>query len=109
MVTIFPIINNTISRIDLSQAAESELANLSTSCEPATFGVNQKDVLDESYRKARKLDVANFATKFELHNSEIMNVVRAALLEGHDSNRPVEAELYKLNVYGECELNNVFF
>jgi hypothetical protein len=92
---------NTISRIDLSRAAESELANLSASCEPATFGVDQKDVLDESYRKARKLDVADFATKFELHKSKIMDVVRAALLEGHDSNRPVEAELYKLNVYGE--------
>lgn len=50
---------NTISRIDLSRAAESELANLSASCEPATFGVDQKDVLDESYRKARKLDVAD--------------------------------------------------
>jgi hypothetical protein len=73
-----------------------------TACEPATFGVNQKDVLDESYRKARKLDVANFATTFELRKSGIMDVVRAALLEGHDSNRPVEAELYKLNVYGEC-------
>jgi hypothetical protein len=101
VVTIFPIINNSISHIDLSQATESELANLSAACEPATFGVDQKDVLDESYRKARKLDVANFATKFKLHKSKIMDVVCAALLEGHDGNRPVEAELYKLNVYGE--------
>jgi hypothetical protein len=96
-----------ISRIDLSQPSEAELAHLSSVCEPATFGVNQKDVLDESYRKARKLDVAHFATTFELRKSGIMDVVRAALLEGHDSNRPVEAELYKLNVYGECRLNNM--
>ena len=101
MVT-FSVINTVISRIDLSQATESELVNLSNFCEAATFGVNQKDVLDESYRKARKLDVANFSTKFELHKSDIMCVVRAALLEGHDGNRPVEAELYKLNVYGKC-------
>jgi hypothetical protein len=67
------------------------------------------DILDESYRKARKLDVANFAITFELHKSGIMDVISAALLQGHDSNRPVEAELYKLNVYGECGLNNVFF
>jgi hypothetical protein len=84
-----------ISRIDLSQASELELVNLSNACEPATFGVNQKDVLDESYRKARKLEVANFATTFDLRSSGIMDVVRAVLLEGHDS---VEAELYKLNV-----------
>ena len=85
------------------------MANLSASCEPATFGVNQEDVLDESYRKARKLDVANFSTKFELHKSEIMDVVRAALLEGHDSNRPVEAQLYKLNVYGEFRPQYMLF
>ena len=79
------------------------MENLAGACDPATFGVNQKDVLDESYRKAGKLDVVNFATKFKLEKSGIMNTVRAALLEGHDSNRPVEAELYKLNVYGERE------
>jgi hypothetical protein len=77
------------------------LENLARACNPATFGVNQKDVLDESYRKAGKLDIENFASKFKLEKSGIMTVIRAALLEGHDSNRPIEAELYKLNVYGE--------
>lgn len=83
------------------------MENLASACEPATFGVDQKDVLDESYRKARKLDVAHFATTFELRKSRIMDVVRAALLERHDSNIPVEADLYKLNVYGECRTNNL--
>lgn len=92
---------NIISRLELSRASESELENLARACDPATFGVNQEDVLDESYRKAGKLDVANFATKFKLEKSGIMDAVCAALLEGHDSNRHVEAELYKLNVYGE--------
>ncbi|KIM76941.1 hypothetical protein PILCRDRAFT_77326, partial [Piloderma croceum F 1598] len=87
--------------IDLSQASKLELENLSSTCKPATFGVDQKDVLDESYRNARKLDIADFATTFELRKSGIMDVVRAALLQGHDSNTPVEAELYKLNVYSE--------
>ena len=97
---------NTISHIDLSRASKSELVNLSSACKPATFGVNQKDVLNESYRKARKLDVTNFATSFNLHKSGIMDVVCAALLEGHNSNRPVEAELYKLNMYGEYRPSN---
>lgn len=109
MVVLFPVINNIISRIDLSQATESELIHLSDTCNAATFGVDQKDVLDESYRKARKLDVVNFSTKFELHKSDIMRAVRAALLEGHDSNRPVEEELYKLNVYGKFGPDNMFW
>ena len=35
---------NTVSRIDMSQASELELANLSSACKPATFSVDQKDV-----------------------------------------------------------------
>ena len=46
---------------------------------------------------------------FELHKLGIMDVVHAALLEAHNINRPVLAKLYKLNVYGECGLNNMFF
>jgi hypothetical protein len=38
--------------------------HLSDACQPATFGVNKEDVLDESYRKAGKMDVTDFATNF---------------------------------------------
>lgn len=84
------------------------LRSRTRACDPTTFGVNQKDVSDESYRKAGKLDIENFASKFKLEKSGIMTVIRAALLEGHDSNRPIEAELYKLNVYGERKLEFIF-
>jgi hypothetical protein len=94
--------NPIISRIDLSNASEAELQHLSDTCQPATFGLNQEDVLDESYRKAGKLDVADFATKFVLADSGLMDVVRAELLEGHESTKAIKAELYKLNVYGEA-------
>jgi len=30
-----------------------------------------------------------------------MDVIRSELLEGHESNKAIKAELYKLNVYGE--------
>jgi len=73
----------------------------SNACQPAKFGVNQEDVLDESYRKARKMDITDFATKFTIADSSLMDAVRSELLEGHNSNKYIEAELYKLNVYGE--------
>jgi hypothetical protein len=73
---------------------------LSEACQPATFGVNQEDVLDESYRKAKKMDATDFATKFIVADSSLMDVIRSELLEGHESNKPIQAELYKLNVYG---------
>jgi predicted 2-oxoglutarate/Fe(II)-dependent dioxygenase YbiX len=31
-----------------------------------------------------------------------MDVIRSELLEGHESNKAIKAELYKLNVYGEA-------
>jgi hypothetical protein len=94
--------NFIVSRIDLSNASEVELEHLSAACQPATFGVNQEDVLDESYRKAGKMDVTDFSPKFNLADSSLMDVVRSELLEGHESNKAIRAELYKLNIYGKA-------
>src|ERR1700733_2489961 len=91
-----------ISRIDLSNAFETELKQLSEACQPATFGVNQEDVLDESYRKAGKMDVTDFSPKFNLADSSLMDIVRSELLEGHKSNKAIKTELYKLNLYGKA-------
>jgi hypothetical protein len=90
-----------VSYIDLSKATVPQLEQLSKACDPATFGVDQKDVLDESYRKAGKLDTAHFAQKFSLGRSGLINAINSDLLEGHDENKMIEAELYKLNVYGK--------
>jgi hypothetical protein len=90
-----------ISRINLSNPSEADLQNLSDACQPATLGVNKEDVLDESYRKAGKMDVADFTTNFVIEDSGLMDVIRSELLEGHESNKAIKAELYKLNVYGE--------
>jgi len=90
-----------ISRINLSNPSEADLQDLSDACQPATFGVNKEDVLDESYRKAGKMDVADFTTNFVVEDLGLMDVIRSELLEGHESNKAIKAELYKLNVYGE--------
>ena len=47
-------------RINLAHATPDELEQLSKACEPASFGMNQEDVLDETYRKAGKMDSKGF-------------------------------------------------
>jgi hypothetical protein len=71
-------------------------------CEPATFGLGQRDVLDETYRKAGKMDTTEFCTNFTPYEHGIIDAVVQALaqsrqIEGQRS-RGVKAELYKLNV-----------
>jgi hypothetical protein len=82
--------------------AASVLA-LVAACQPATFGHGQQDVLDESYRKAGKLDPSAFSTNFCPYETGIMDAVSAALLNELTENKEhvslgVFAELYKLNV-----------
>ncbi|KAK7458798.1 hypothetical protein VKT23_009804 [Stygiomarasmius scandens] len=86
-------------RLNLSEASEPELMHLTETCTQATFGRGQEDVLDETYRKAKKLDLQNFATTFDLNSTGIMDVVAAHLLDGSNENDIIRPELYKLNVY----------
>ncbi|KAF8073371.1 hypothetical protein FPV67DRAFT_1477514 [Lyophyllum atratum] len=89
------------SWLDLSQATEDDLKTLASACEPATFGRDQEDVLDESYRKAGKMDSESFSTKFNVDKLGIVDRIRGQLLDGADEEKVVSAELYKLNVYGK--------
>ncbi|KAI0927628.1 hypothetical protein AcV5_008112 [Taiwanofungus camphoratus] len=93
--------DNAARRIDFLKTSERELEHLAQTCDAATFGVDQKDVLDESYRKAGKLDAAHFAIKFDPARLGLIDAIRTDLLEGHEARRSVYAELYKLNVYGK--------
>ncbi|OBZ71337.1 hypothetical protein A0H81_08862 [Grifola frondosa] len=63
--------------------------------------MDRKDVLDETYRKAGKLDAAHFAIQFDLERSGLAGGGHTGLLEGHDEKKAISAELYKLNVYGK--------
>jgi len=67
----------------------------------ATFGRGNQDVLDESYRKAWKLDASKFATQFDVVRSGILSTIHGALLQFEESSMVMDAELYKLNVYGQ--------
>ncbi|KAK4697466.1 hypothetical protein P7C71_g614, partial [Lecanoromycetidae sp. Uapishka_2] len=84
-----------------------ELQQLVRACQPASFGLGGKDVIDETYRKAGKLDRCEFLTDFHPHDCGIIDSIRQILLpsmiEGGEGvgigTKGVRAELYKLNIY----------
>ena len=55
---------------------------------------------DESYRKALKMDAANFAVQFDPTVSSLMKIVEENLLQGETEKMSIKPEIYKLNVYG---------
>ncbi|KAI5895271.1 uncharacterized protein SCHCODRAFT_054722 [Schizophyllum commune H4-8] len=90
-----------LSCINLGHATPDELAALAAACQPATFGVNKQDVLDESYRKAGKLDNNKFASLLKLDNYGLIDTIRDELLQEGEVNKGVKYEVYKVNVYGK--------
>ncbi|KAJ7165655.1 hypothetical protein C8R43DRAFT_216191 [Mycena crocata] len=86
--------------VNLYKAATEQLDTISGACQRATFGRNQEDVLDETYRKAGQMSARDFVTAFNLEKSGILDTVHKQLLEGfNDSDQDIDAELYKLNIY----------
>ncbi|KAL4251209.1 hypothetical protein ABKN59_006301 [Abortiporus biennis] len=87
-----------IRRIDFDNDTIAQLEELANACSAAKFGLNQQDVLDETYRKAGKMDSDNFLIRFNPYESRIIRIIQNELLDDEDTD--VCAELYKLNVYG---------
>ncbi|KAF2117341.1 hypothetical protein BDV96DRAFT_611764 [Lophiotrema nucula] len=73
---------------DISNA---NLLKLVKDCQPASFGYKGADVLDESYRKAIKLDRSVFSIDFCPYESGIVDTIAQM--------PAAQAELYKLNIY----------
>lgn len=96
-------------------ATVHNLQQLLDDMQPATFGFQGQDVLDESYRKASKLDPSRFACTFNPHELGIIDDVSRILLPGFldqaewknkafceprlERMGAMRAELYKLNIY----------
>jgi hypothetical protein len=55
-------------------------------------------VLDETYRKAGKIDSECFASMLDPFKTDLIKIVRGYLLEGLESNKGIKAELYNLNI-----------
>ena len=89
-----------------SEVSQSMLDGLVNACQPATFGLEGKDVLDESYRKATKLDASAFSTNFHPHDCGIIESIQQILLPSTIPGgqaigigpQGARAELYNLNV-----------
>ncbi|KAH0832276.1 hypothetical protein J3R83DRAFT_13269 [Lanmaoa asiatica] len=88
-------------RIHFPKAGADDLAALYAACKPAHFGRNKETVLDDTYRKAKKIDLDSFSMPFDLHSLGILEQVSSGLLTGKRGPGITEMELYKLNVYGE--------
>jgi hypothetical protein len=86
--------------LNLFRPSPEALARLANACDPATFGINNQDTYDESYRKAGKLSAGEFCTGLDVVNSKLIKIVRDNLLRGMQARKPMRAELYNLNVYG---------
>ncbi|PIL33287.1 hypothetical protein GSI_04737 [Ganoderma sinense ZZ0214-1] len=91
--------------IDLQETATSndpsDLEALANACERAKFGRGDETVLDETYRKAGKMDVDDFMTGLDIEATGLREAVQLGLLSDKEETRGMRAELYKLNVYGE--------
>ena len=88
---------------------ETGVDDLLKDCAPATFGKEGEEILDESYRKAAKLDSDQFSSSFSPYEIGIVDAIAQSLLPGVAStfadgksilwdDLGLVAELYKLNV-----------
>lgn len=95
----------TCSFVDFAQSGSPEgqrsLQELEAACEAAPFGRKQETIIDETYRKAGKMDARNFMTRFDAENTSLVEVIRTGLLTGSSEEEGISAQLYKLNVYGK--------
>jgi len=88
---VFPLEPNT----------SGNLEQLVKDCQPATFGYKGKDIYDETYRKASKLDASAFSSTLNPYELGIIDAIAQVLLpsvKDASNMRGVRAELYKLNV-----------
>ncbi|OTA98261.1 hypothetical protein M426DRAFT_77076 [Hypoxylon sp. CI-4A] len=91
----------TLPLVDSDADEKARFAALVNDCQPATFGYQGKDVYDETYRKATKLDSSEFSTSFCPYSVGIIDTITQFLLPDSPhktSGMGVEADLYKLNV-----------
>lgn len=87
--------------VDLSSATPEEINQLSTACDLATFGRGEEDIYDETYRKAVKMDASNFAVQFDPVRAGLIKTIEEQLLRSQKEEMSINAEIYKLNVYGD--------
>ena len=81
------------------KSGDATLQELIDDMEPASFGFQGKDIVDDSYRKAVKLDTSAFTTNFCPYKVGIVDTLGHALLPIRKApSQGIYADLYRLNV-----------
>jgi hypothetical protein len=75
--------------INLANATPDELEQLTQACE----------VFDEANCKAGKMDSEFFSSSLDPYRTDLIKMIRGFLLEGEESTKHIEIEVYKLNIY----------
>ena len=83
------------SSLELPGASEADMIKLLDVCSVASFGYKGKDVVDENYRSAFKLEPDNFLTNFQICATPILQEIQSII----STIVGLKAELYKLNIY----------
>jgi hypothetical protein len=90
---------NSIEKLMLPSSDNAVVQKLVDNTQRASFGFQGKDVIDESYRMAFKLDTFEFSTNFCPYEVGIIDVIGQTLLPRLPrSSQGIRAELYKRNV-----------
>ncbi|KAF9447315.1 hypothetical protein P691DRAFT_782561 [Macrolepiota fuliginosa MF-IS2] len=92
--------DNTARYIKFPSVNDADIMALLDACDPATFGRGPENVLDETYRKAWKLDEGNFSWRFNPDSGKFVGRLAQGLCPWDPMNKGIRAEPYKLNVYG---------
>jgi len=87
--------------INFASSTPEQLDQLVAACSPASFGRGGQDLYDESYRKALKMDAADFAVQFDPTASSLIKTIEGSLLQAQTEKMSIRPEIYKLNVYGD--------
>ncbi|KAF9440409.1 hypothetical protein P691DRAFT_780089 [Macrolepiota fuliginosa MF-IS2] len=93
--------DNTARYIKFPSVNDADIMALLDACDPATFGRGPENVLDETYRKAWKLDEGDFSWCFNPDSGKFVGRLAQGLCPWDPMNKGIRAEPYKLNVYGQ--------
>ncbi|KAG7090304.1 hypothetical protein E1B28_011902 [Marasmius oreades] len=84
-------------RLSPTTTSPDELDKLSIFCDRATSGRAKEEVLDESYRKVRKMDSDRFSSKLDSHVIRLLPTIIPHIEDLE--NGGVEAKLHELSIY----------
>ncbi|KAJ3554333.1 hypothetical protein NP233_g12442 [Leucocoprinus birnbaumii] len=87
--------------VDLAAISQADIDALVDACEPAPFGRGPESVLDDTYRKALKLDETLFAWRFNPDSGNFIAQLAQRLCPWDTLGKGFRAEATKLNIYSE--------